>query len=90
VRPTSGCGRTWPGWPRRAVLASLLTLTARQSGNGALAQFALDRALAGGLGYPMDTVLRRIIDSASPPSAVILAEGEAIEDALEAENDRLP
>ncbi len=52
----------------RATPACLLALVARQSGNGALARIALDRALADGLGHPMDAVLRDIIGSTTPPS----------------------
>lgn len=39
-----------------------------QSGNGALANVALDRALADDPGYSMASLLRQVIDSGAPPS----------------------
>ena len=39
-----------------------------QSGNGALANLALDRALADDPGYSMALLLRQAIDSGAPPS----------------------
>jgi hypothetical protein len=48
--------------------AALLAFVAWQSGNGALANVALDRALADNPGYPMARLLRQAIDSGAPPS----------------------
>jgi hypothetical protein len=39
-----------------------------QSGNGALANVALDRALADDPRYSMASLLRQVIDSGAPPS----------------------
>jgi hypothetical protein len=48
--------------------ASLLAFVAWQSGNGALANVALDRALADDAYYSMAMLLRQAIDSGAPPS----------------------
>jgi uncharacterized protein DUF4192 len=48
--------------------ASLLAFVAWQSGNGALANVALDRALADDPHYSMALLLRQVIDSGAPPS----------------------
>jgi hypothetical protein len=48
--------------------ASLLAFVAWQSGNGALANVALDRALADDPHYSMALLLRQAIDSGAPPS----------------------
>jgi hypothetical protein len=48
--------------------ACLLAFTAWQSGNGALANVALDRALAVDPGYSMALLLRDTIDAGAPPS----------------------
>ena len=48
--------------------ASLLAFTAWQAGNGALANLALDRALADDPGYSMAKLLRDVIDAGTPPS----------------------
>jgi len=48
--------------------ASLLAFVAWQSGNGALANVALDRALADDPQYSMAVLLRQVIDSGAPPS----------------------
>jgi hypothetical protein len=48
--------------------ASLLAFVAWQSGNGALANVALDRALADDPDYSMARLLRQAIDSGAPPS----------------------
>jgi hypothetical protein len=48
--------------------ASLLAFVAWQSGNGALANVALDRALADDPHYSMAVLLRQVIDSGAPPS----------------------
>jgi hypothetical protein len=50
-----------------APAASLLAFTAWQSGNGALANVALDRALADDPRYSMATLLREAIDGGAPP-----------------------
>ena len=55
-----------PGYA--AAPAALLAFTAWQSGNGALANVALDRALADQPGYSMATLLRQALDSGAPPS----------------------
>jgi hypothetical protein len=51
-----------------AAPASLLAFTAWQSGNGALANVALDRALSDNPRYSMAQLLRQVIDSGAPPS----------------------
>lgn len=51
-----------------AAPASLLALVAWQSGNGALANVALDRALADDPAYQMATLLRQAINSGAPPA----------------------
>ena len=50
------------------VPASLLAFTAWQSGNGALANVALDRALAEDANYFMAVLLRQVINSGAAPS----------------------
>lgn len=70
--------------------ASLLAFVAWQSGNGALANVALDRALADDPKYSMAKLLRQAVDSGAPPSLARLPmtpeEVAASYDALEAEN----
>jgi hypothetical protein len=51
-----------------AAPASLLAFVAWQSGNGALANVALDRALADEPGYSMAKLLRQVISAGAPPS----------------------
>jgi len=51
-----------------AAPASLLAFCAWQCGNGALANMALDRALADDPRYSMAMLLRQAIDSGAPPS----------------------
>lgn len=51
-----------------AAPASLLAFVAWQSGNGVLANVALDRALADDPGYSMATLLRQVISAGAPPS----------------------
>jgi len=48
--------------------ASLLAFVAWQCGNGALANVALDRALADDPRYSMAVLLREAIDCGAPPS----------------------
>jgi len=66
--------RLWTDLTRRAqpgyvsAPASLLAFVAWQSGNGALANVALDRALADDPRYSMALLLRQVIDSGAPPS----------------------
>jgi hypothetical protein len=48
--------------------ASLLAFTAWQSGNGALANVALERALEADPAYSMALLLRDVIDAGAPPS----------------------
>ncbi len=52
-----------------AAPASLLAFTAWQSGNGALAAMAVDRALAADPGYSMAQLLAGAVDAVLPPSA---------------------
>src|SRR5262249_56972532 len=51
-----------------AAPSSLLAFCAWQSGNGALANLALDRALADDPRYSMAMLLRQAIDSGAPQS----------------------
>jgi hypothetical protein len=66
--------RLWAGLTRLArpgyvaAPATLLALTAWQSGNGALGQVALDRALADKPGDPLALILRDALDIATPPA----------------------
>jgi hypothetical protein len=66
--------RLWTDLVRRAepayvpAPASLLAFTAWQSGNGALANVALDRALEADPGYSMALLLRDVIDAGAPPA----------------------
>lgn len=66
--------RLWTDLTRRArpgyvpAPASLLAFVAWQSGNGALANVALDRALADDPQYSMALLLRQVIGSGVPPS----------------------
>jgi uncharacterized protein DUF4192 len=55
-----------------AAPASLLAFVAWQAGDGALANLALDRALADNGRYSMARLLRRAIDSGAPPSVARL------------------
>jgi hypothetical protein len=55
-----------PGYA--AAPAALLAFTAWQSGDGALANVALDRALADQPRYSMAKLLRQALDSGAPPS----------------------
>ena len=61
--------RAQPGYV--AAPASLLALTAWQGGHGALANLALDRALADTTGYTMALLLRDAIDAGAPPSMAV-------------------
>ena len=71
-------GRLWTDVLRCAALdyapapASLLAFTAWQSGNGALASMAIDRALGADPGYSMAKLLAGAIEAALPPSAARL------------------
>jgi hypothetical protein len=66
--------RMWTDLTRKAQTgyvaapASLLAFVAWQGGNGALANVALDRALADDSGYSMALLLRDAIDAGAPPS----------------------
>jgi hypothetical protein len=51
-----------------APAASLLAFVSWQTGNGALANVALDRALSDNPGYSMAHLLRQAIDGGAPPS----------------------
>jgi hypothetical protein len=59
-----------PGYA--AAPASLLAFVAWQAGDGALANVALDRALADNQRYSMARLLRRALDSGAPPSVARL------------------
>ena len=61
--------RAQPGYV--AAPASLLAFTAWQGGDGALANLALDRALADQPDYSMALLLRDILDAGTPPSAAV-------------------
>ena len=78
-----------PGYVRAP--ASLLAFVAWQSGNGALANVALDRALADDPDYSMAVLLRQAIDSGAPPSLARLPmtpeDVAASYDALEDEDE---
>ncbi len=58
--------RAQPGYV--AAPAALLAFVAWQSGDGALANVALDRALADEPGYSMARLLRQVITAGAPPS----------------------
>jgi hypothetical protein len=58
--------RAQPGYV--AAPAALLAFVAWQSGDGALANVALDRALADEPGYSMAQLLRQVITAGAPPS----------------------
>jgi hypothetical protein len=70
--------RLWTDVVRRAqsgcvaAPASLLAFTAWQSGGGALANIALDRALADTPGYSVALLLRDAIAAGAPPSMAVL------------------
>jgi len=70
--------RLWTEVVRRArrrylaAPASLLAFTAWQSGEGALANIAIDRALAADPDYSLAHLLRDIMDAGVPPSAARL------------------
>ena len=70
--------RLWTDLVRRArrrylaAPASLLAFTAWQSGEGALANIAVDLALAADPGYSLAHLLRDIMDAGVPPSAARL------------------
>lgn len=61
--------RAQPGYA--AAPASLLAVTAWQSGRGALANLAIDRALADTPGYSMALPLRSALNAGAPPSAAM-------------------
>ena len=75
---TAAHRRLWTDLVRRAqpgyvaAPASLLAFTAWQSGDGALANIALDRAIADTPGYSMALLLRDAIAGGAPPSMAIL------------------
>jgi hypothetical protein len=75
-----------------AAPASLLAFVAWQAGDGALANVALDRALADHPGYTMALLLRRALDAGAPPSLARLPmtpeEVAAVYDAQEAAEDK--
>jgi hypothetical protein len=73
-RFTDAHRRLWADVTRRAqpghvaAPASLLAFVAWQSGDGALANVALDRALADDPSYSMAMLLRQVISAGTPPS----------------------
>jgi Domain of unknown function (DUF4192) len=74
-----------------APSASLLAFTAWQSGNGALANIALDRALADNPHYSMAQLLRQAIDAGAPPSmAQLPMTPEQVADSYDAIDDTDP
>ena len=81
--------RAQPGYT--AASAALLAFVAWQSGDGALANVALDRALADDPGYSMALLLRQVITAGAPPSLARLPmtpeEVAASYDEAEAEDD---
>ena len=62
--------RAQPGYAAGPV--SLLAFTAWQSGDGALANIALDRALTDAPGYSMALLLQEALEAGMPPSAATL------------------
>jgi hypothetical protein len=96
--------RMWTGITRLAqpgyvaAPASLLAFVAWQSGNGALANVALDRALADDPHYSMADLLRQVIDSGAPPSMArlpmtpeeVAASYDESDECADSENDREP
>jgi hypothetical protein len=70
--------RLWTDVVRRATApyvpapASLLAFTAWQSGEGALANIAIERALAADPGYSMAHLIGQAVDAGLPPSAARL------------------
>jgi hypothetical protein len=74
-----------------AAPASLLAFCAWQNGDGALANVALDRALADNARYSMALLLREALDAGAPPSMARLPmtpeEVAAAYDAAEAAED---
>jgi hypothetical protein len=70
--------RMWLDVTRRAqpkcvaAPAALLAFVAWQSGDGALANVALDRSLADDPGYSMAQLLRQVISAGTPPSMATL------------------
>ena len=82
--------RAQPGYA--AAPAALLAFVAWQSGDGALANVALDRALADDPGYSMALLLRQVITAGAPPSLARLPmtpeEVAASYDEAEAEDGR--
>ena len=81
-----------------AAPASLLAFVAWQSGDGALANVALDRALADNPRYSMARLLRDALDSGAPPSMArlpmtpeeVAAAYDAAEAAADAEKAAVP
>ena len=84
--------RAQPGYV--AAPAALLAFVAWQSGDGALANVALDRALADDPRYSMALLLRQVITAGAPPSLARLPmtpeEVAASYDEAEAEADDGP
>jgi hypothetical protein len=62
--------RAQPGYA--AAPAALLAFVAWQSGDGALANVALDRALGDDPDYSMALLLRQVINAGAPPSMATL------------------
>ena len=96
--------RLWTDVTRRArpgyvaAPASLLAFVAWQSGDGALANVALDRALADEPHYSMAQLLRQVITAGAPPSLArlpmtpeeVAASYADLDDELDADDGRSP
>jgi hypothetical protein len=70
--------------------ASLLAFTAWQSGEGALANIAIERALAADPGYSMAHLIGQAVDAGLPPSAARLPMTPGEVEASYAETERRP
>ncbi len=70
--------------------ASLLAFTAWQSGEGALANIAIERALAADPGYSMAHLIGQAVDAGLPPSAARLPMTPEEVEASYAETERRP
>jgi hypothetical protein len=88
--------RAQPGYV--AAPASLLAFVAWQSGDGALANVALDRALADEPRYSMAQLLRQVITAGTPPSLArlpmtpeeVAASYSDLDDELDSDDDHGP
>jgi hypothetical protein len=76
--------------PHVPAPASLLAFTAWQSGEGALANIAIERALAADPGYSMARLIGQAVDAGLPPSAARLPMTPEEVEASYAETERRP